>query len=97
MIGNVNIPKYFYGTAWKEEESERLTCEALMAGFLAIDTANQRKHYFEEGVGRGIKKYLGSSDKKREDLFIQTKFTYARGQDHRLPYDAKADFQAQVR
>jgi diketogulonate reductase-like aldo/keto reductase len=33
----------------------------------------------------------------RDDLFLQTKFTYTRGQDHRLPYDPDADLPSQVR
>ena len=33
---------------------------------------------------------------RREDLFIQTKFTYRRGQDHRLPYDEDAPAARQV-
>ncbi|MHA1989648.1 MAG: aldo/keto reductase family protein [Candidatus Hodarchaeales archaeon] len=86
-----------YGTAWKEDKTEKLTLKALNAGFNAIDTANQRKHYFEEGVGRAIASFLRSTETKREELFIQTKFTYKEGQDHRLPYDPKAEPAIQVR
>ena len=32
----------------------------------------------------------------REDLFLQTKFAFRRGQDHRLPYDPQAAIPAQV-
>jgi diketogulonate reductase-like aldo/keto reductase len=32
----------------------------------------------------------------RDDLFLQTKFTFRRGQDHRLPYDPKAPIPIQV-
>lgn len=91
-----NIPSFFYGTAWKEEKTEDLTFQALMAGFTAIDTANQRKHYYEEAVGAGISKFLELKTKKREDLFLQTKFTFARGQDHRKPYNESDPFPAQV-
>jgi diketogulonate reductase-like aldo/keto reductase len=83
-------PSFIYGTAWKEERTEALTRQALEAGFVAIDTANQRKHYFEAGAGEALKKWIGEGRAKREDLWLQTKFTYARGQDHRLPYDPKA-------
>src|SRR5688572_7803339 len=76
-------PSFLYGTAWKEADTERCVADALAAGFRAIDTANQRKHYYEEGVGRGITK----SGIARDQLFIQTKFTFVDGQDHRLPYD----------
>ena len=84
------IPTFIYGTAWKEDATERLVHEAIDSGFRAIDTANQRKHYYEEAVGRGIKNI------KRSELWLQTKYTYARGQDHRLPYDPDASFTDQV-
>jgi diketogulonate reductase-like aldo/keto reductase len=86
-------PSFLYGTAWKEEETERLVRLALEAGFRGIDTANQRKHYFEAGVGAAV----AASRVPREELFLQTKFTYRDGQDHRLPYDPSADVATQVR
>lgn len=81
-----------YGTAWKEDATERCVLAALDAGFRAIDTANQRKHYYEEGVGRALAKRALA----RSDLFVQTKFTFRDGQDHRLPYDEAARVEAQV-
>lgn len=48
------MPPILYGTARKEERTEELVDQALSSGFTGIDTANQRKHYFEEGVGLGI-------------------------------------------
>ena len=89
-------PTFIYGTAWKEEKSADLTYQALSAGFRAIDTANQRKHYFEEGVGLGIAKFLKEKGMPREELFLQTKFTYANGQDHRKPFDENDPFAKQV-
>ena len=87
------VPAFFYGTAWKEERTEALTRQALDAGFRAIDTANQRRHYFEAGVGAALR----ASGIDRGALFLQTKFTYARGQDARLPYDPRAPIAEQVR
>jgi diketogulonate reductase-like aldo/keto reductase len=65
-------------------------------GFRAIDTANQRRHYFEAGVGQGLAAAYGAGPVARGDLFLQTKFTYRRGQDHRLPYDPAAPLSVQV-
>ena len=45
----MTLPTFIYGTAWKEDETARLVGLALAAGFRAIDTANQRKHYHEAG------------------------------------------------
>jgi diketogulonate reductase-like aldo/keto reductase len=95
-LNKAEVPRFFYGTAWKEDHTPSLTFEALQAGFMAIDTANQRKHYYEEGVGLGLQKFLQLSQIRREDLFLQTKFTFARGQDHRLPYKKDDPFSQQV-
>lgn len=91
------VPKLIYGTAWKEQETERLVGLALRCGFRAIDTANQRRHYFEAGVGAALAHAYREGKLKREDLFLQTKFTDIGGQDQRLPYDPKADVATQVR
>ncbi len=86
-----------YGTAWKEDRTPALTLDALNAGFRGIDTANQRKHYFEEGVGLGIEQFLKASSLSRQDLFLQTKFTFLEGQDKRLPYRATDSISDQVK
>jgi len=88
----VTWPTFMYGTAWKEERTEALVVQALAAGFRAIDTANQRKHYFEAGVGAA----LTASGLVRDEVFIQTKFTHRPGQDDRLPYDEHAPIATQV-
>jgi diketogulonate reductase-like aldo/keto reductase len=90
------VPDFLYGTAWKEDRTTTLTELALHMGFRAIDTANQRRHYFEEGVGRGLATAYRAALVTRDDLFLQTKFTYQRGQDHRLPYDPAATLAIQV-
>jgi diketogulonate reductase-like aldo/keto reductase len=88
--------RLMYGTAWKEERTERLVRLALEAGFRAIDTANQRKHYFEAGVGAALGAAVADGLVTRAELFLQTKFTFRDGQDHRLPYDARAPVEDQV-
>src|SRR5215210_788446 len=92
-----NLPTFLYGTAWKEDDTERLVRLAIDAGFRGIDTANQRKHYFEAGVGNAVARAIADGLVRREELFLQTKFTYVDGQDHRLPYDPSADPATQVR
>ena len=89
-------PAFLYGTAWKEERTASLTELALRAGFRGIDTANQRRHYFEAGVGEGLAAAYRAGVVTRSDLFLQTKYTYQRGQDHRLPYDPAASLAVQV-
>ncbi len=90
------VPDLLYGTAWKEEATEGHVLEALRAGFRGIDTANQRKHYHEAGVGRGIARAIADGVVARDELFVQTKFTFLDGQDHRLPYDPGAPIATQV-
>jgi diketogulonate reductase-like aldo/keto reductase len=95
-IEGVRVPRFLYGTAWKEEQTQRLTSLALNSGFRGIDTANQRRHYDEAAVGQAIAAAVQSGLVARDDLFLQTKFTFPRGQDHRLPYDTKASIPTQV-
>lgn len=94
-IRGVRVPGWLYGTAWKEDATESLAFGALTSGFRGIDTANQRKHYHEAGVGRAIARALAAGI-RRDELFVQTKFTHAPGQDHRLPYDTAAPVAEQV-
>lgn len=91
-----SVPDFLYGTAWKEDRTPALTELAIRSGFRAIDTANQRRHYFEAGVGQGLAAVYSAGLVTRADLFLQTKFTYQAGQDHRLPYDPAATFSVQV-
>ena len=90
------VPDFLYGTAWKEDRTPVLTELALRMGFRGIDTANQRRHYFEAGVGQGLAAAYRAGVVARPDLFLQTKFTYQSGQDHRLPYDPDAGLSVQV-
>jgi diketogulonate reductase-like aldo/keto reductase len=91
-----SVPDFLYGTAWKQDRTPALTELALRTGFRGIDTANQRKHYFEAGVGQGLAAAYRAGVVTRDELFLQTKFTYHRGQDHRLPYNPAASLSAQV-
>lgn len=96
VVQDVAVPTFIYGTAWKEDETASLVTRALAAGFRGIDTANQARHYQEEGVGRALAQAFEADGPGREDLFIQTKFTFPAGQDHRVPYDVRATVGAQV-
>src|SRR5947209_20625170 len=90
------LPTFLYGTAWKEDRTAALTELAIRTGFRGIDTANQRRHYYEAGVGQGLAASYRAGVVSRQDLFLQTKFTYRPGQDHRLPYDPAAPLSTQV-
>lgn len=96
-VRGYRVPAFFYGTAWKEAETERLTAQALALGFRAIDTANQRRHYVEVAAGAAVHAAVTSGLTTRDALFLQTKFTHAGGQDSRIPYDPRADVRTQVR
>src|SRR5215831_5393523 len=95
-IDGVRVPRFLYGTAWKEDQSGPLTELAIKQGFRGIDTANQRRHYHEAAVGQAVAASVRSGLVTREDLFLQTKFTFRRGQDDRLPYNPEAPIAVQV-
>jgi len=89
-------PSFIYGTAWKKEATTELVKTAVKAGFKAIDTANQAKHYSESLVGEALAA-LARDGISRDSLWLQTKFTSLNGQDERLPYDPKANLTTQVK
>jgi diketogulonate reductase-like aldo/keto reductase len=90
------VPRFLYGTAWKENDTQRLVALALEQGFRGIDTANQRKHYQEERVGQALATAFAGGLVTRKDVFLQSKFTFQAAQDHRLPYDRAAPVGKQV-
>ncbi|QOY53601.1 aldo/keto reductase [Candidatus Sulfurimonas marisnigri] len=93
---HIDTPPLIYGTAWKKEHTKELVIQAVKTGFIGIDTACQPKHYHEEGVGEAIEA-LAKDGFRREDLFLQTKFTPLSGQDPlNIPYDKKAKLSTQV-
>jgi diketogulonate reductase-like aldo/keto reductase len=92
----MSAPSFIYGTAWKKDATAELVRNAVKAGFKAIDTANQPKHYDEPLVGNALKA-LAEEGVSRESLFLQTKFTPLNGQDHRVPYDPEVSLREQVR
>jgi diketogulonate reductase-like aldo/keto reductase len=95
-IDGSRVPRFFYGTAWKEEATQSLVELAIEQGFRAIDTANQRRHYHEAAVGLAIAAAIDRGSVTRDELFLQTKFTFRAGQDDRLPYDPGAPIADQV-
>lgn len=95
-IEGVKVPLFLYGTAWKEAATQELTALAIAHRFRGIDTANQRKHYDEAAVGLAIAAAMAGGQIARDDLFLQSKYTFQRGQDHRLPYNPSSPIPTQV-
>ena len=96
LIDNVQVPRFIYGTAWKNDNTRRLTGYALEEGFRGFDTANQRKHYVEKSVGEALARGIKNGLATREGIFLQTKYTFQKGQDKRLPYEPDAPISDQV-
>src|SRR3954452_17984494 len=92
----MNKPSFIYGTAWKKDATSELVKTSATAGFRAIDTANQPRHYQEPLVGEALAS-PACEGATRDSLFLQTKFTPFGGHDHRIPYDPQADLAAQDR
>ncbi|MDD2894391.1 MAG: aldo/keto reductase [Aliarcobacter sp.] len=92
----MKIPNMIYGTAWKKENTTDLVFEALKQGFKGVDAACQPKHYREDLVGLGLLKAYEIGI-KREDIFLQTKFTPIDGQDQsNMPYLESDEIEVQV-
>lgn len=68
----VKIPKLIYGTAWKKERTAGLVYEAIKAGFRAIDTAAQPRHYREDLVCEGIKRAIDEGIVTRKELHVNS-------------------------
>lgn len=93
----VSLPNLIYGTAWKKEKTAFYVAQAIECGFRAIDTACQPKHYSEALVGSGLQLAFNSCKLKREDIFLQTKFTPVGGQDpQNMPYNPKDGIEKQI-
>lgn len=91
------VPVLIYGTAWKKDRTAELVHLALRSGFRAVDTAAQPKHYREDLVGDGIRRAIREGIVKREDIYLQTKFTSVHGQDPtNMPYNPNASITEQV-
>ena len=88
-------PSFIYGTAWKKDRTAELVKTAVKAGFTAVDTANQPRHYTEPLVGEALDA-LAADGVSRDSLFLQTKFTPLNGHDNRVPYDPEKDLTTQV-
>ena len=90
-------PPLLYGTAWKTDRTEEFVFMAVQNGFRGIDTACQPKHYYEPGVGNALVRIYALGQIRREDMFIQTKYTPFSGQDkNNVPYDKDAKLSDQV-
>ncbi|KAF8588703.1 Aldo/keto reductase [Ramaria rubella] len=92
------LPNILYGTAWKKERTAELVVKAVLQGFRGIDTACQPKHYREDLVGNALLVLQETHNIKREEIFLQTKFTSIAGQDRSkpLPYDPLSPVRDQV-
>uniref|UniRef100_A0A0G4I877 NADP-dependent oxidoreductase domain-containing protein n=1 Tax=Chromera velia CCMP2878 TaxID=1169474 RepID=A0A0G4I877_9ALVE len=97
-LAGIEMPRLVYGTAWKKETTTALVMEAVRQGFRGIDTACQPRHYREDLVGEAVDKLIQAGEIKREDIFLQTKYTPVGGQDMKsIPYDPKAPVEDQVK
>jgi len=98
VSSTIMVAKIIYGTAWKKDKTTQLVVSAVLQGFRAIDTACQPKHYREDLVGEALQILQDRHGIKREELFIQTKYTPIGGQDisKPLPYNPADSITDQV-
>jgi diketogulonate reductase-like aldo/keto reductase len=70
LLRSVGKPPFLYGTAWKKEATTKHVKQALEAGYRAIDTANQPRHYREDLVGDALRTAYAEGTVGREDIFV---------------------------
>jgi diketogulonate reductase-like aldo/keto reductase len=70
LLRGVGKPPFIYGTAWKKETTTPLVVAALKAGFNAVDTAAQPRHYLEDLVGEALRSAYKSGIATRENVFV---------------------------
>lgn len=70
LLRSVGKPPFIYGTAWKKDSTTSLVRQALDAGYTAIDTANQPRHYREDLVGEALRGAFAAGSTRREDIFV---------------------------
>ena len=86
-------PTFLYGTAWKEDATERAAYAMHSRPAFARSTPRiNASTTSKRASGRAI----AESGVARDELWLQTKFTYVDGQDQRLPYDPNAPIATQV-
>jgi len=79
----------------KKEKTTELVVKAIKLGYRGIDTACQPLHYREELVGKAVSDLIKAGIVKREDLFIQTKFSPGQ-ETPSIPYNPKDPLKEQV-
>lgn len=94
---NILIPRILYGTAWKKERTKELVELAINSGFRGVDTAGQPKHYNEKLVGEALASVFKNAF-KRDEIYVETKFTPKEGQDpQNMPYNPNDPLEIQVK
>jgi len=65
-------PPFIYGTAWKKDQTAVLVKEAVRAGFRAVDTAAQPRHYQEDLVGKGLREAYSQGLVRRDGIYVSS-------------------------
>lgn len=93
------IPRFVYGAAFKGDETAVLVEQAILQGFVGIDTAGFTGSYKEKLTVEGIRAAMRAQGLKRPQIHIATKFTpytTSRIPTKYFPYDPTAPIETQV-
>ena len=90
-VSNMSTPDFMYGAAWKEDRTRGAHGTRATERFSRHRDSQQRRHYFEAGVGQGLSAPIAMA-RDAARCFSANQIHLPDGQDHRLPYDPGASF-----
>ena len=83
----VAVPGFLYGTAWKEDAPRPHRTRAPEQGSAASTRPTSAGTTSRPASASGLAAAYRAGWSRATTCFLQTKFTFRHGQDHRLPYD----------
>ncbi|KAF2247759.1 Aldo/keto reductase [Trematosphaeria pertusa] len=100
LLNGDAFPRLIYGSSIREHRKPADIRAAFQKGYRGLDTTSTRRFHDEELDGQALRELLASDSPqfslKREDIWVQTKFSIAFDQSDPWPYDPGDELALQV-